>query len=172
MRFPRTNRSRGMTNREDTPNNLTEYLNLPFSTSTNAHRLVNLFDLWKKSTSAAKKTMTSNGQSNGQSDKIQGLANFIEKIQITLNQHLETLQDSRKEEWMKQANTRREDNFSLAIKSFGALVGFFLFVAAIGALTVWLRNKCKKSKRDSKQRDQELADLRNRLKAIEEGGDQ
>ena len=98
MRFPRTNRSRGMTNREDTPNNLTEYLNLPFSTSTNAHRLVNLFDLWKKSTSTAKKTMTSNGQSNGQSDKIQGLANFIEKIQITLNQHLETLQDSRKEE--------------------------------------------------------------------------
>ena len=168
MRFPRTNRSRGMINREDTPNNLAEYLNLPFSTSTNAHRLVNLFDLWKKSTSTAKKTMTSNGQS----DKIQGLANFIEKIQITLNQHLETLQDSRKEELMKQANTRREDNFSLAIKSFGALVGFFLFVAAIGALTVWLRNKCKKSKRDIKQRDQELADLRNRLKAIEEGGDQ
>ena len=159
-----------MKNREETPNNLAEYLNLP-SNSTNAHQQVNWFDFWKKSTSAAKRTMTSNGQSNGQSDKIKGLANFIEKIQITLNQHLETLQDSRKEEWMKQANTRREDNFSLAIKSFGTLVGFFLFVAAIGALTVWLRNKCKKSKRDIKQRDQELAELKKRLKAIEEGGE-
>ena len=171
MKFPKTNRSQGMNNREETPNNLAEYLNLP-SNSTKAHRLVNLFDSWKKSTSAAKKTMASNGQSNGQSDKIQGLANFIEKIQITLNQHFETLQDSRKEEWMKEANTRREDNFYLAIKSFGALVGFLLFVAAIGALTIWLRNKCKKSKREIKQRDQELAELKKRLKAIEEGGDE
>ena len=110
--------------------------------------------------------------SSKQTDKIQGLANIVNQIQVTLNQHMETLREHRKEERQESANIRREDNLSLAIKSFGMLVGFFICLFIIGVLLIWIRNRCQKSNRANKQREIELAELKKRLKAIEEGGEE
>ena len=125
-----------MSNSEETPNNLAEYLKLP-SDSTKAKSLFQSTDFRK--TATAKENMT-----NGQSDKIQGLANIVQQIQVTLNQHIETLQDKRNEERLKEANIRRGYNLTLAIKSFAVLVGFFICMIAIGALIIWIRSRCQR----------------------------
>ena len=160
MRFRKTNPSRGMYNREQTTNNLAEYLKRPSSSTS----LLKLTDFLKIS---ARKNISSK-----QTDKIQGLANIVNQIQVTLNQHMETLREHRKEERQESANIRREDNLSLAIKSFGMLVAFFICLFIIGVLLIWIRNRCQKSNRANKQREIELAELKKRLKAIEEGGDE
>ena len=153
-----------MSNSEETPNNLAEYLKLP-SSSTKANSLFPSTDFKKSAT-------TKENMSNGQTDKIQGLVNIVQQIQVTLNQHIETLQDKRNEERLKEANIRRGDNLTLAIKSFAALVGLFICMIAIGALIIWIRSRCQRSKRATKQRDQDLAELKKRLKDMEEGGEE
>ena len=164
MRFPKTNPSQGMSNSKETPNNLAKYLKLP-SGSTKANSLFLSTDFKKTAT-------TKENMSNGQTDKIQGLANIVQQIQVTLNQHIETLQDKRNEERLKEANVRRGDNLTLAFKSFAVLVGFFICMMAIGALTIWIRRRCQRSKRATKQRDQDLAELKKRMKDMEEGGEE
>ena len=160
MRFRKTNLSRGMYNSEVTTNNLAEYLKLP-SNSTGLLKLTEFL-----------KINAEENMSSKQSDKIQGLANFVNQIQLTLNQHMETLREHRKEERQEAADIRRDDNLSLAIKSFGMLIGFFICVFIIGALFIWIRNRCKKSNRANRQREIEMAEIKKRLKAIEEGGDE
>ena len=115
-----------MSNSEETPNNLAEYLKLP-SSSTKANSLFPSTDFKKSAT-------TQENMTNGQTDKIQGLVNIVQQIQVTLNQHIESLQDKRNEERLKEANLRRGDNLTLAFKSFAVLVGFFICMMAIGAL--------------------------------------
>ena len=81
MRFRKTNPSRGMYNREETTNNLAEYLKLP-SSSTGLLKLTDFLKI------TARENMSSK-----QNDKIQGLANIVNQIQVTLNQHMETLRE-------------------------------------------------------------------------------
>ena len=113
-----------MYNREQTTNNLAEYLKRP-SSSTSLLKLTDFLKITARENMSSKQT-----------DKIQGLANIVNQIQVTLNQHIETLREHRKEERQASANIRREDNLSLAIKSFGMLVGFFICLIIIGVLFI------------------------------------
>ena len=90
MRFRKTNLSRGMYNSEVTTNNLAEYLKLP-SNSTGLLKLTEFL-----------KINAEENMSSKQSDKIQGLANFVNQIQLTLNQHMETLREHRKVKGKRQ----------------------------------------------------------------------
>ena len=114
-----------------------------------------------------------------------GLSNIVNKIQVTLNEKWESFHDTRRQDLEELADkltrSRNKDNFYLAINSLFVIVGVLLVLAAIIMFGKWLKNKCIRARTLKKNKEKDMAELRNtlaemsnlkdRLKALEEGGD-
>ena len=96
-----------------------------------------------------------------------GLANVVNKIQLTINQHWEEFHEARAIELQRAADERRQDNKHLVYNSFLMMGGFLVVLGALLIIGFWIRRKCAKMSKSKKQRNQRIE---KRLKALEEAG--
>ena len=93
-----------------------------------------------------------------------GLANVVNKIQLTINQHWQDFHETRATELQRAADERRQDNKHLAFNSFLMMGGFLVVLGALLIIGFWIRKKCYKKVKSRKHRDQLIE---KRLKALE-----
>ena len=176
-----------MSQEESTPNDLSSYLTTKNIEPPHLHTLWknfenlqisktpkmaktstvdNLTGLWHRYLFTKKGTLNKLKNSNS------GLANIVNKLQVTINQNWESFHKRRTEEAEEQTEMRKQDDFRLAAQSFLSLVGFVLVLAVLTGIGLWLTKKCKRAKKEKKQKEKQLSELQARLKALEDGGEE
>ena len=96
-----------------------------------------------------------------------GLANVVNKIQLTINQHWEEFHEARAIELQRASDERRQDNKHLVYYAFLWMGGFLVILGALLIIGYWIRRKCAKMAKGKKLRTQRFE---KRLKALEEAG--
>ena len=100
-----------------------------------------------------------------------GLANVVNKIQLTINQHWQEFHERRTTELQRAVEERRQDNKALVFNAFLMLGGLLVVLGALLFIGFWIRKKCSKIVKKKKHRSQMIEQLQLRLKALEEGGE-
>ena len=98
-----------------------------------------------------------------------GLANIVNKIQLTINQNWQDFHEARANEIQRAAEERRQDNKHLVFNAFLTMGGFLAVVGALLIIGVWIWKKCAKRSKSKKQRN---LIIEKRLKALEEAGEE
>ena len=83
-----------------------------------------------------------------------GLANVVNKIQLTINQHWQEFHERRTTELQRAGEERRQDNKTLVFNSFLMLGGFLVVLGALLIIGFWIRRKCSKIIKSKKHRSQ------------------